>query len=258
LVFLHPGVADRRCWFEVMAHLAPRHAAVAYDCRCFGTTPAADAPFVNTDDLEAVLDACVSGPAILIGNSQGGRIAIDFALLHPERVERLVLIAPAISGAPQADWPKQLGQGLVDALKAAEDRGDLDEVNRLEALIWLDGPHGPEGRVGGPTRALFLAMNRNALSNESAPRPVEPPSAFDRLEHLTMPVLVVAGTRDLELQRSRSRLLAERAPNGRLVELDGVAHVPQLEVPEVVASLIRDFIVGHSPVTYRTITGESG
>ena len=170
LVFLHPGVADRRCWCDVMSALVPDFPAVAYDRRGFGETPAADAPFVDVDDLRAVLDACVAGPAVLVGNSQGGRIAIDFALAHPERVDRLVLIAPAVSGAPEPDWVAEIGQSLVDLIEAAEAAVDLDEVNRLEALIWLDGPAGPEGRVGGTMRDLFLAMNLVALKNESAPQ----------------------------------------------------------------------------------------
>jgi len=242
LVFLHPGVGDRRCWHEVMAILATDHSAVAYDRRGFGDTPAADAPFVDTDDLQAVLDACVTRPAVLVGNSQGGRIAIDFAILRPDRVERLVLIAAAISGSPDPDWDAELGQELVEAIEAAEEREDLDEVNRCEALVWLDGAAGPEGRIGGPVRKLFHAMNLVVLRNESAPGPIEPPSAYEHLERLAMPVLVIVGALDLPYQRAGARALAERLPNARLVELGGMAHLPQLEAPDTVASLIKEFL----------------
>ena len=249
IVLLHPGVGDRRCWYGVMAALAPSLAAVAYDMRGFGGTPPAIAPFVNVDDLRAVLDATVTGPAVLIGNSQGGRVAIDFALHHPERVDRLSLIASAVSGAPEVDWVAELGQPLFDQLEAAEDAGDLDQVNRIEARIWLDGPAGPEGRVGGAARELFLAMNRIPLTNESAPQPLEPPSAFEQLEHLTMPVLVMVGTLDLPHQSVRSRRIAARVANGRLVELEGVAHLPQLEQPTQVADAIRAFVLDDGEIS---------
>ena len=242
LVFLHPGVGDRRCWREVMAILAPEHSAVAYDRRGFGDTPAADAPFANTDDLEAVLDACATGPAVLVGNSQGGRVAIDFALQRPDRVERLVLIAPAISGAPDPDWDAELGHELVEAIEAAEEREDLDEVNRYEALVWLDGAAGPEGRIGGPVRELFLAMNLVPLRNGSAPGPIDPPSAYEHLERLEMPVLVIVGALDLPYQRAGARALVERLPDARFVELGDMAHVPQLEAPDTLASLIKEFL----------------
>ncbi len=131
LVFLHPGVADRRCWYDVMSALVPDFPAVAYDRRGFGETPAADAPFVDVDDLRAVLDACVVGPAVLVGNSQGGRIAIDFALAQPERVDRLVLIAPAVSGAPErtgsprSDNPWPYGSALPSHPASAVSRPRL-------------------------------------------------------------------------------------------------------------------------------------
>ena len=242
LVFLHPGVGDRRCWRDVMAILASHHSGVAYDRRGFGDTPPANAPFANTDDLHAVLDACAARPAVLVGNSQGGRIAIDFALMHPERVERLVLIAPAISGAPDPDWDAELGHELVEAIEAAEEREDLDAVNRFEALIWLDGPAALEGRIGGPVRELFLAMNLVALEHESAPGPIEPPSAYEHLERLAMPVLVIVGAFDLPYQRAGARALAERLPKARFVELAGVAHLPQLEAPDILASVISEFV----------------
>jgi pimeloyl-ACP methyl ester carboxylesterase len=242
LVFLHPGVGDRRCWLELMALLPVDHAVLAYDRRGFGDTPAGDAPFAHTDDLQAVLDVCATGPAVLVGNSQGGRVAIDFALLRPDRVERLVLIAPAISGAPEPDWDAELGRELVAAIEAAEEREDLDEVNRWDALVWLDGVAGPEGRIGGPERELFLAMNLVTLRSESTPGRIEPPSAYEHLERLEMPVLVIVGALDLPYQRAGARALAERLPDARLVELGGMAHLPQLEAPDTLASLIREFL----------------
>mgnify|MGYP003531678734 CR=1 FL=1 len=95
--------------------------------------------------------------------------------------------------------------------------------------------------VSGPgvVRALFLAMNVIALQNESAPGPIEPRPAWDRLEDLAMPVLVIVGSHDLSAIATRARVLADRVPGGELIEIDGVAHLPQLERPDDVAKLIR-------------------
>lgn len=238
LVLLHPGVGDRRSWFEVMGRLGTEPPSVAYDRRGFGESPPAEAPFDNVADLGAVLDATVDGCAVLVGNSQGGLVAIDFALAHPDRVERLILVAPAVSGAPDVDWDAELGADLVAAIEAAEEAGDREAVNRHEALVWLDGPAGPEGRVGGAARDLFLAMNRIALEHESAPGPIDHPPAWDRLDELGMPVLVIVGSRDLAAVKARARVIADRVPQGQLVEIDGVAHLPQLERPDDLARLV--------------------
>lgn len=242
MVLLHPGVGDRRIWHDLMQILAPEHTAVAYDRRGFGDTTPANAEFANIDDLDAVVATCADGPVVLVGNSQGGRVAIDYALEHPERVARMVLIAPAISGAPDPDWEDELGFEFLTEIEAAEERGDLESINRYEAHIWLDGVDAQEGRVSGPARELFLQMNGVALANEAGVPPSDPPSAIERLDELAMPILVIVGELDLSYQRTSARALAAVVAEGRLVELEGVAHLPQLEEPQLIAELIREFI----------------
>ena len=239
-VLLHPGVADRRVWAEVMTLLAPALPAVAYDRPGFGATPPAAVPFTHVGHLGALLDQAVPVPPLLVGNSQGGRIAIDFTLAHPSRVRGLVLIGTAVSGAPVVPLDGPLAT-LDSAIDAADAASDLDEVNRLEAHLWLDGPGSAEGRVGGAARERFLEMNRIALRAEGGVPPDEPPSAWERLEEITVPVLVVLGELDADTINVRGRELAERIPGARLVELPGVAHVPALENPETLAALIGEF-----------------
>ena len=81
LVLLHAGVADRRGWREVAERLTTP--VIAYDRRGFGETPPSAEPFTHLDDLVAVLDATVDGPAWLVGNSMGGALALDAALTVP-------------------------------------------------------------------------------------------------------------------------------------------------------------------------------
>src|SRR5262245_18955957 len=102
VVLLHAGVADRRIWHEQIAALAPQFHAIAYDRRGFGRTEHADEAYSHVADLLAVLDAVAPAqPAVLVGCSQGGRISIDLTLAYPNCVRALVLVAPAITGAPE-------------------------------------------------------------------------------------------------------------------------------------------------------------
>src|SRR5690606_19184922 len=147
VVFLHAGVADRRMWAEQMRALAAEgYHVIAYDRRGFGETETGDVEFGHLYDLEAVLDRLGIRAAVLVGSSQGGRIAIDFALEHPERTIGLVLVGTAISGAEGAEIPEEASE-LEDALVYAEERGNLETVNRIEAHLWLDGPLSEAGRV---------------------------------------------------------------------------------------------------------------
>ena len=91
--------------------------------------------------MEALLDHFAIDTVSLVGCSQGGRIAIDFALANPQRVTALALLAPAISGAPE---PAPFGpkiQALSDALDDADEAGDLDAVNELEAAVLARWPN---------------------------------------------------------------------------------------------------------------------
>jgi len=233
VVLLHAGVADARMWNEQLAALASRHRAVAYDRRGFGGSLHADEPYSMVGDLLAVLDAVSpASPAILVGCSQGGRIAIDTALAHPQRVRALVLVAPALSGAPQIDsFPEPL-QALVDELKRAEASGDIERLNALEAQAWLDGPAAAPGRVGGAARELFLAMNGIALRAQPRGTEIQPPSAADSLRLVQVPTLLLWGDLDFPHLQARCDTLAAQLPKVRGEVLHGTAHLPNLEQPE--------------------------
>jgi pimeloyl-ACP methyl ester carboxylesterase len=244
VVLLHAGVCDRRGWGELVDALTTAgHRVVAFDRRGFGETVYVPEPHSSVDDTLAVVAAAGMGPAVaVVGNSMGGRVALDLALAHPDRVETLVLIGTAVRGAPDPDESSAAVDRLVAAIDAAEDAGDLDEVNRLEAHLWLDGPGGPEGRVGGEPRALFMEMNGRALAAWDA-GPEEPlPSAWDRLAEIEVPALVAVGELDLPHIRARSATIADQLPRGRLLELHGVAHLPSLEGSDVLVDEVCRFL----------------
>jgi pimeloyl-ACP methyl ester carboxylesterase len=114
-------------------------------------------------------------------------------------------------------------------IEAAEAAGDLDEVGRLEAWMWLDGPSADEGRVGGAARELFLDMNGRALRAEDPGDEAEIPPAWPRLGEITAPTLVLIGRLDAEDTQVVDEQAAAIIPGARLRWLDGVAHVPHLE-----------------------------
>ena len=233
VVLLHAGVADRRMWREQVDALARGgFRAIAYDRRGFGDTLHADGAWSQVGDLAAVLDATAGGePAVLVGCSQGGRIAIDAALAHPARVRGLVLVAPAVTGAPEpASYPPAI-EAWIARVEESEASGDVDRTNALEAHAWLDGPLAPEGRVGGAARDLFLAMNGIALRAEARGTEDEPPPAWDRVGSIAVPALVAWGDLDFPEVIDTCSRLASSFPGARRHVFRGAAHLPMLEQP---------------------------
>jgi len=243
LALLHAGVCDRRSWHEVGTRLgAAGWDAVGYDRRGFGEVPPADRPFRHVDDLLAVLDTVSpDAPAWLMGSSMGGGVALDAALEAPDRIAGLVLLAPAISGDPEPDEEAYTAAtgGLAEAIDAAWTAGDLETCNRLEVHLWLDGPAGPEGRVSGPPRELALEMNRIVLANgESGADGASGLDAASRVHEITVPAILACGDLDAPLKIRRSTELAETLPHGTYRSLPGRAHLPYLEAPDEVATLL--------------------
>ena len=239
VVLLHAGVADRRAWRDVAPELHAMGADVlAYDRRGFGETPAAEEPFRHVDDLLGLLD----GPTWLVGNSMGGAIALDAALLAPDQVAGLVLIAPAVSGAPEGSLESLDPDTarIIQAVIAADEAGDIDAVNRHEVHLWLDGPSSPEGRVGGDARELAFAMNDVALRS-GAPEDAGQGDvdAWSRLEEIRAPATIAWGELDEPDAAVVCRELERRLRGAHeAIMLPGVAHLPALERPELVVELI--------------------
>lgn len=253
-VLLHAGVADRRAWGAVADALSGDSPSadgldlVAYNRRGYGDSPVAADPssFTHVGDLVAVLDGLGLDRVLLVGNSMGGALALDTALLHPDRVAGIVLIGAAVSGMTDDDTPFdwQLDEFSAPLLEVAEDDGSSpDEKVRALAHLWLDGPAAPEGRVGGSARELFEAMNRRILEL-SAPDSAGDAGvdAWTRLAEVSVPVTCTWGDLDIPSDVPFYEETARRLGQGPARILPGTAHLPGLDQPAVVAGLVREAV----------------
>ncbi|MHA6297614.1 alpha/beta fold hydrolase [Devosia sp. CAU 1758] len=241
VVFLHAGVCDKRMWLDQMQAVSDAgwH-ALAYDRRGFGEATSPDEPFSHLDDLVGVLDALDIHAAVLVGCSMGGELAVDFALAHPGRVIGLVLVGTSINGAPWSSTAEE--QAIEMAEEDAWERGDIDLLNKVHAHAWLDGPRARSGRVGGAVRDLFLEMNGVVLTKPQLTQEEPMPDAWGRMAQVTAPTLLVVGEEDFTALVDRHETLSETMPNAFAVVLEGAAHIPSIEKPELVNSLILQFL----------------
>jgi pimeloyl-ACP methyl ester carboxylesterase len=243
VLLIHAGVNDRRSWRQVVERLSERHRCVAFDARGYGETSyEREDGWSPVADAVAVLDSAGVEKAVVIGSSVGGQAAVDLALAHPERVAALVLIGAAVRGAPYPDLQEGPTAELERRMEAADAAGDIEEVGRLDAWMWLDGPGAEEGRVDGPARELFLEMNDRALRAVEPGEEAELPAAWPRLGEITAPTLVLVGRLDAEDILLIDEQAAALIPDARLEFLDCVAHVPHLEGDPATLAEISAFV----------------
>ena len=239
VVLIHGGQLDRRMWDGQFDTLARAHRVIRYDVRGFGRSPPGPgADFRSYEDLGALLDSLGVARASIVGLSLGGRIAVDFALAQPGRVERLVLLAPGVSGFPWSRGDTAWSAAMERAVRARDTVAVTD--------LWLRSsymaPAMENPALAPRLRELSLA-NSGAFLRASMGRELEPP-AFGRLRALRAPVLVVVGTRDDPDIRVIVDSLAAQAPRARKLVLPGAGHMLNMERPVEVTRAVIDFLGG--------------
>lgn len=243
VVFLHAGVADSRMWEPQATGLGKHFDVITPDMRGYGESELPPQSWSPIADVLALMDALrIREAPHIIGCSIGGGLAIDFALKHPERVSKLVLVGAGVGGQPYDSKYDH----LFTEVTAAEETKDIDALNEAEMRLWLVGPGRTAGHIDQRLRDLFLDMNGISLRSDFASAPPEKldPPAFGRLAEIKAPTLVIVGDQDISEIQDTADLLVSKIPGARKELIRDAAHLPNLEHPEEFNRLLLDFLNG--------------
>jgi pimeloyl-ACP methyl ester carboxylesterase len=220
---------------------AAGHPVIAPDLRGFGERRLEPAPFSHLRDAEAALD----GPAAVVGNSLGGRVALELAVHRPDLVERLVVIAP---GLPGWEWAEETRAGWA-AEETAYEAGDLETAAEESVRMWVDGPNRSRDDVDANMRANVTGMvlrsyemQQGAWEAGADEEDVLDPPVAARLNEIQCPTLVVVGEHDVADMKGIAFHVADSIDGAELVTVAKSAHLPSLERPGEVNALLLDFL----------------
>ena len=247
LLLLHGGAVDSRMWGPQLGAFPERRVLVP-DARGHGGSSDAEAPYRLVDDVVALLDALGIETVIAAGISMGGSTAGDLALEHPERVAGILVGGTGTSEIEFTDpWALQAFADWRAAESGGSAQAWIDVLQRFTA-----GPHRTLDQVDPALRDLIQEMARSTLDKHlrldenGVPVPPHPPTpvtgTWERVGDLRIPVLALGGALDGDDHRRSGRRLAETAPRGRYVELDGVGHYPNLEDPAAFNAAVRELL----------------
>lgn len=237
LFFCHGAGGNSASWWQQMPVFASDYRCLAHDHRGFGRSRCALQQFNVTafaDDACAVLDAAGVDRAHFICQSMGGWTGVQMALLHPDRVRTLVL-ADTIGGIA-------LPSGLA-ATRTMADRATA--AGALTPALAADYP------AINPTGAFLYqqlsAFNDNLDQGELFRRMFAADALvpLDQASRLMLPVLVIAGCKDLIWSPAVLRELAEHLPDAAVIEIDA-GHSAYFEQPEAFNQALWNFLAVRS------------
>jgi pimeloyl-ACP methyl ester carboxylesterase len=218
LVLLHPGGVDSRAFAPNLPVLAERFRVFTPDRRGHGRTPDVDGPISHqlmAADTIAFLEAAVSGPAHLLGYSDGAAVALVTALRRPDLVRRLVFVAGVFH---RSGW-----------IPSAVDP-DLEVPDFMAAGY---GEVSPDGIEHFPVVAAKLARMHAE----------EPTLTAADLSALTVPTLVMVGDDD-EVVLEHAVEMYRSLPTAELAVVPGTSHGLLVEKPDLCHAIITAFLAG--------------
>ena len=234
-VLVHAFSLDRRMWAPQIAMLEGRFRVVRYDLRGHGKSEAPSAPYATHEDLRSVLDAVGVRRATLIGLSAGAEVATDFAIMYPDRVARVILASPGLSGYVPPT-PLTWTQPVFQAAGA----GDSERA----AKLWADTPiMALRNDLTAASTVRDLVMSNVRLwSYRTNPVQRLTPPAINRLSEIKCPALVIIGEEDLPHIKDAARVLVGGISGAKLVTIPRAGHLVNLDAREAFNQAVESFI----------------
>ncbi len=238
VVLLHGFTQNARCWGPFGEAIGARHATLAVDAPGHGGSAAVRADLPTTAGLlAATIETKVGGPALVVGYSMGGRLALHLALRRPDLVEGLVLIGATAGIDDEADRAarRAADDALADHLLAIGVDAFLDEWLALPLFSGLTAAAARRSQRSGNDADGLASSLRLAGTGTQVP-------LWHRLGSLTMAVLVVAGAEDAKFRALGRRLADAVGSNATLAVVDGGGHAVHLEQPAETATVLEHWL----------------
>jgi 3-oxoadipate enol-lactonase len=239
LILIHGLADDHRAWRRALPDLLLRHRVLMYDLRGHGETSVGRPDGTLTQlgaDLASLMEAIGVDKADVAGFSLGGTIAMRMAIDHPEKVERLVLVATSSRvGRSAADWYRKRIEMVKQEdpeLGATLDRdtGDVyaQAPSELDEGLLIRRQSTADPRGYGNACVAMAALNAAPLDPE--------------LGRISAPTLIVASELDRHCPPKAAEIIAAGIKGSRMEVMAGAGHPIPVEKPRELAGSMNAFL----------------
>jgi 3-oxoadipate enol-lactonase len=236
VVLLHDGLLHSVTWDGIWPSLCAKYHVVRYDRRGYGRSGSTKASFVPEEDLLKIMRQVHMDRAILVGNSSGGGLALDFAVAHPEMVDGLFLIGPVVHGMASTDYFNERGSKNSAPL----DHGDV----KAAAENWSKDRFIIAGDDSPARKQLYdgLSQNPQNLKVEGSLEVRPSPPTVARLSEIHVPTLVLVGDADIADVFAYSGAIEAGVPLASFEVWKDTGHLIQLQRPTELVARFNRFV----------------
>lgn len=233
IVLLHDGMVNREIWDEQFPLLAGKFRVMRYDRRGYGKSSDPEMKYSHIEDLNQLFIQLNIDRAIIFGMSSGGRLAIDFTLIYPEKVEGLVLVGAVVSGFGYTSHMQSRG-GHFDPQKYT------DPVKVNEYFI-MDDPYEIYSENTLAKEKVMKLLPGLARENRV---PTQPASkvAVRSLSDIKVPALILVGEFDIPDVHAHAGVINAGIADSRREIIPRSGHLIPIEQPVLFNEAIMNFL----------------
>ena len=236
LLMLHSIGTTLHDFDPQVAVLSRTHRVIRMDMRGHGLSGVTDGDYSmqrHAADALALLDALGIRQAHVLGMSIGGRIAMQLAVMAPDRVQSLILMDTALEFPPPEAWQERIEAVMRIGTQA------LVEVVMPR---WVVDTSLPSSQG---LRQMLLRTDRRGYAGSAAA--LRDARAVEVAGRITCPTTVVVGDQDVATPPEMAREVQAAIPGSRYLEIAGAGHLPTLEKPEASTAAILDHFAALAP-----------
>jgi len=226
----------------VLSTFSSLHRSIIFDYRGTGYSSISESPVtiaLLADDIYRLMTELGIEKSAIVGFSMGASVAQEFCLLHPEKVDHLVLIAGTCGGPQSVPIDSETWKKLLDKT------GSIDEIAaRMFPLLFPDAwfeRHDPWKFCPD----VYETTTQQGIEQQ-AQAFISWQGCCDRLNGIKSPALIITGSMDRIISPRNSGVLKEKIPGSRLVVFPGAGHGLMYQCPDAFSSTVLSFIDGNN------------
>ncbi|MDZ5472863.1 alpha/beta hydrolase [Bacillus sp. 31A1R] len=230
LLMIHGNPLDCRMWEPQFNEFSKHFQVIRFDLAGFGQSGVHHHDFSLIEDIKRLLDSLEIKQTNILGFSVGGMLSMDFSILYPEMVNKLIVASTGLLGWSEFSLERQK---FNEELNLASNTRDQNLVIQLMTEGWVAGPFRELDEVEQGVPSIFVEMVRNNFSKEKGKGSMILPTTktIDLVSEIKAPTLIITPEMDFPEFIAIANYLNKKIIDSTIVHIPGTAHMINMEKP---------------------------